>query len=308
MIAPSRAVLGLLLLAAIGCHQTRNPIIDVHLHAEGRDTYIATRDSSWWLSRGLGRLASDQELMQQSLDALRRNNVVRAITSEALPNVERWRRQDPERLIPALLCTRCFAPPELDSIRSWVRGRRIAVLGEMAWQYTGRVPSDSALEPFWALAEELDLPVGIHMGLAPPGWSQRVEPKLRITYGRPTTLEAVLVGHPRLRVYVMHAGWPFLDDMLAMLHQYPGLYVDVSWIDWYLPTPEFYRYLRRLVEAGFEDRVMYGSDQMQWPTMMDVAIANLQQAPFLSSAEKGDILCRNAARFFRLQPGLCASP
>ena len=31
----------------------------------------------------------------------------------------------------------------------------------------------------------------------------------------------VLVRHPRLRVYIMHAGFPRLDDLLAMLYAHP---------------------------------------------------------------------------------------
>ncbi len=285
--------------------QTRQPVIDVHLHAEGVDAYIATRDSTWWVSEGLHRPADDQMLLEASLSALSRNNIVAAITSEDLDSVDRWRRAAPDRIIPALLCAACYEPQEIDSIRAWAASGRLRVLGEMVWQYLGRTPSHPELDPFWALAEELDLPVGVHMGLTPPGWSQTVDRNLRIANGRPTTLEDVLVRHPDVRVYIMHAGWPFLDDMVAMLHQYPGLYVDVSWINWYLPRAEFHSYLRRLTDAGFAGRIMFGSDQMQWPEKIDVAIESIEQAPFLTRAQKRDILCRNAAAFFRLDAGLC---
>jgi hypothetical protein len=29
---------------------------------------------------------------------------------------------------------------------------------------------------------------------------------------------------PHLRLYVMHAGWPFLDEMMELLHAYPSVY------------------------------------------------------------------------------------
>ena len=35
------------------------------------------------------------------------------------------------------------------------------------------------------------------------------------------------------------------------------------------PRPAFYRYLRGIVEAGYGDRVMFGSDQMVWPGLID---------------------------------------
>lgn len=39
-----------------------------------------------------------------------------------------------------------------------------AVLGEVSNQYAGIAPDDERMEPYWALAEELGIPVAIHMG------------------------------------------------------------------------------------------------------------------------------------------------
>lgn len=41
-------------------------------------------------------------------------------------------------------------------------------------------------------------------------------------------MEEVLVRHPRLRVYLMHAGYPLLDDRLAVLYAHPQVSVDVG--------------------------------------------------------------------------------
>ena len=113
-------------------------------------------------------------------------------------------------------------------------------------------------------------------------------------------IEEVLVKHPKLRVYVMHAGYPLLDDMLAVLYAHPQLYVDVGVIVYTQPRPAFYRYLQALVDAGFGNRVMFGSDQMVWPEAIERAIAVINDAPFLSAAQKRDIFYNNAARFLRL--------
>lgn len=45
---------------------------------------------------------------------------------------------------------------------------------------------------------------------------------------------------------------------------------------------------------------MFGSDQMNWPGIMEPAIAVIQEAPFLSEDQKRAILYGNAARFLRL--------
>ena len=122
----------------------------------------------------------------------------------------------------------------------------------------------------------------------------------RVALTHPLALEPVLLKHPRPRLYAMHAGWPMLDEMLAMLYAHPQLYVDTGVIVYVLPRAAFYRYLKALVDAGFGKRVLFGSDQMVWPEAIDAAIATIEQAPVLSARQKRDILHDNAARFLRL--------
>lgn len=125
-------------------------------------------------------------------------------------------------------------------------------------------------------------------------------PGYRARMHSPLSLEEPLLRHPGLRVNVMHAGWPMLDDTLALLYAHPQVYVGVGVIDYILPRPAFHRYLRRLVKAGFGNRIMFGSDQMVWPGAIEYAIESIESADFLSDSEKRDILYNNAARFLRL--------
>ena len=77
-----------------------------------------------------------------------------------------------------------------------------------------------------------------------------------------------------------HAGWPFIDEMLALLLYHPQVNVDVGIISWQLPRAEFHRNLRRFIDAGFGKRVMFGSDQLLFPEMIRVAIENIEWADF----------------------------
>jgi len=49
-------------------------------------------------------------------------------------------------------------------------------------------------------------------------------------------------------------------------------YVDLGVICWGIPTKEFHNFLQGLVDSGFGDRIMFGSDQMVWLDSFDDAI------------------------------------
>jgi predicted TIM-barrel fold metal-dependent hydrolase len=180
------------------------------------------------------------------------------------------------------------------------------VLAEVGIQYQGILPDDPVFEPYLALAESRDIPVGIHIGIGPSGSPYLDAPGYRARMHSPLVLEEALVRHPRLRLYIMHAGWPLIDDLLAVLWTHPQVQVDTGAIAAVLPRAEFHRFLQRIVEAGFVNRVMFGSDQMTWPGMIERALDAIESAPFLSEPQKRDILYNNAARFLRLSKELIA--
>ncbi len=60
----------------------------------------------------------------------------------------------------------------------------------------------------------------------------------------------------------MHYASPLVDEMIAMMFTHPNLYVDVAGNNWLNPRAQFYDHLRRMIDAGFEKRIMFGSDQI----------------------------------------------
>lgn len=149
------------------------------------------------------------------------------------------------------------------------------------------------------MAEELDIPVGIHTGPSFPGIT-RTAPRFWVSLGNPIHFEELLNRHPNLRVYIMHAGWPFLAETVGILNVYPQVYLDIAAGNRIRPREEFYSYLRELIKAGFLDRIMFGSDQMSWPDAIDLAVETVKSANFLSDEEKRAILYDNAVRFLHL--------
>lgn len=247
---------------------------------------------------------TDEALMQETIAEMERLNII-AVTSGRDPDrVAKWMAAAPGRLIPGLVLE--FndegATVSPDSLKALHAAGSLDVLGEVVNQYAGIAPDDQVMDPYWTLAEELDIPVGIHVGIGPPGAIYLGSPGYRARLHSPLTIEEILVRHPRLRVYLAHAGYPMLDDLLAVLYAHPQVHVDVAMIVHQQPRAEFYRYLRTIVEAGFGNRVMFGSDQLVWPGVLERAIAVIREAPFLSEEQKRAILYDNAARFLRLSP------
>jgi predicted TIM-barrel fold metal-dependent hydrolase len=198
-------------------------------------------------------------------------------------------------------------------LREQLRSGRIKGFGEMSPQYLGMSPADTRLEPYWQLAQEFDIPVGLHMGPGPAGAAYESNPvpfkspAFRMAFGDPMLLEEVLLRHKRLRLYVMHAGWPQVDSMAALLYAHPNVYVDVAALssERIVPRAGYYRHLRVLVENGFAKRIMFGSD---FPDQIGPGIEAILAAEFLTPEQKSDILCNNAARFLRLDVSVCQAP
>jgi len=217
-----------------------------------------------------------------------------------------WQAAAPDRILPAVDYRLPGTPGQrhvgvrsIEDLRRLHAQGRLRVIGEIMAQYEGVALDDPRMEPLWALAEELDVPVAIHFGPGEPGQPYSGG-GYRVALADPASLEEMLVRHPRLRVSLMHAGYPFADRMRALLFTYPHLYVDIGSIVYTEPRPAFYRFLQDLVEAGYGDRIMFGSDQMIWPGVIEPSVRIIEEAPFLDSAQKRDIFYNNAARFLRL--------
>lgn len=276
------------------------PVFDVHFHTDTGKflprEYIAGE------LHELEPLSRD-EMIRESLAVMNQLNIVHAITSGPDPAVvKKWHEVDPGRFIPALQVPSANHDQDyLDAIRELITDGDIAVLGEIALQYEGIGASHAAYEAFFSIAEDLDVPVAVHLGPGPHDVFD-VRPDYRAADGDPLELESVLHRHPGLRIYVMHAGWPFIENMIAIMHTYKNVYVDTAFINTALPEQELYYVLRRFVGAGLGARIMFGSDPHPGAIALSIRTAyeRIDAAEFLSDEQKEDIFFENASRFFRM--------
>lgn len=280
-------------------------IIDVHLHA--------------WNATAAGPEAAENKAYLRGVLALMDSlNIVLAVVSGPEEFLDMWTSTAPARFLaaPMFPCDRGITPnrglrpcfrqgsvfPDTAWLRSQLQNRRFQLLGELTNQYAGIRYDDPRMEPYYALAEEFDLPVAVHVGAAPPLTAQGCCPKFRVALGDPLIMEEVLVRHPRLRVHLMHGNPERLPQILNLLQQYPQLHVDLSPVG----REQLHSALRIMQRYRLLDRVMFGTDcaASLESSCMRRTVEAYTSAAFLTQEELNGILCGNASRFLR-RPQLC---
>ena len=302
-----RALIILAVTLASACAHSRQatPVIDVHRHA------------TWpW--------NDDAAYLEQVLAEKDDHGIVLSLISVNEPDdLEIWGDATPGRFMigAKVPCPRHLEEPfyvcfpetdgwaDLEWLRTEVEKGRITLLHEVAFNYFGLRPDDPRLAPYWALAAEFDLPVGVHTGRGPgPRGKQSTRsmlgccPDYDKEMGNPELLRPILDRHPGLRVWIQHVGsgrgdhsyhW---NEAMALLADYPNVYLDLSITNGVMSEEVYEATLKRLIEAGFGDRIMYGADNVPAGRILD----RISRIDFLSQRQRRAILYDNAARFLRL--------
>ena len=292
-------------IALLSAGQKKIPqrkIIVVHFHARSFDDY-GRPPAPNPVTGKIPNYKTDKDVVDIMLATLKKNNVVKVIASGSLIRVTDFVLADSTRFIPSLDFPDRQNKPLTDTA-SFIRlitDKKIRVFGELALQYEGKTLADPMLEPYLSICERMGIPVALHTGIAAPNTPYTCCPKFRTNLGNPQLIEEVLVKHPQLKIQLMHMGAPYLAETKAIMAIYPQVYADLGAIDWILPVPEFYNYLKSFIDAGFGNRIMYGSDQMGWDDAIPLSIKNIERAPFLTEAQKQDIFYNNAVRFYNIK-------
>jgi len=299
---------------------TRLPLFDVHIHVSKVGSGMMSQPMCpWYLHDMPGAdpldttgnpyafmsgdcvdpwmpATSDEELKDEIVKRIKNLNLTMVAFGD--PGVMRsWMKEVPEgRIIPGISPGNLTVEQFRDSLESGF----YKVMAEVAPQYQGMSPSDMSLDPYFAVAEELGVPAGIHMGTGGNGMINITGSKFRASLGDPFLLEDLLARHPKLKIWVMHAGYPMLENMIALMGANAYVYVDISGMIFSYPLDDVHYYIKRLVQAGFGKRIMYGTDFFSFPRMMEGSMSVIVNAQYLGESQKRDILFNNAARFFRM--------
>ncbi|MBN4084941.1 amidohydrolase family protein [Flavobacteriaceae bacterium AH-315-B10] len=271
------------------------PIIDMHIHAytDGNPLLGMTHPPTLRGKTYKG-VASGAEQKEKTLESLQKNNIVKAVVTSG----HLWFDDAPETILIG------DANKGVDELRKQYEEGNLQVIAEVAPFYGGVLADDASILPYFELAEELNIPIGFHILPGGPNYGFHLLPEflggMRTYNANPLQLENVLVKYPNIKVYIMHGAWPYVEDLKALMYAHPNVYIDVSVVNWILPQEEFNAYLKSLINAGFGDRIMFGSDQMIWPQVISVGIESINNANFLTLEQKENIFYNNAAKFLGL--------
>ncbi len=111
--------------------------------------------------------------------------------------------------------------------------------------------------PIYAKCVELDIPVWIHSSL-------NFVPQLKMDFGRPIHLDEVAGHFPELTIIAGHGGWPWVNELMAVLWRHDNVYMDISAINpAYMAKPgSGWETLLCYGNSLLQDRVLFGT---AWP-------------------------------------------
>ena len=198
-----------------------HPIIDMHMHTFQWNRYGDPPPPNP-ITRKIPAARSDTEAIEAYVTEMDRYNIFLAVGFAQLEAVKKWTSYHPNRFIGGLQFPKNTAPvnthieewPNINDLRKLCESGQIKIMGEITAQYAGVAPNDPKLEPYFALAEELDIPICFHTGFGPPMSPYRGDPEFRMRYGNPRKY--------RFRVINPQAGIRYCRG-LCCLGKYPGV-------------------------------------------------------------------------------------
>ena len=298
-----KLIIAVPLLYSCSDEQYKGKIIDMHVHSYTQSDFGEREPSSDHY--GIKGSKNAEEHRSSTFAAFKKLNIVKAAVSGNPESVANWVAKDSNNIV--IKGILMFSPNDygIDTVlfEQMIKEKKIEIFGELGPYYEGATLADSIWQPYMRICERYDIPVAVHTGGGDPGGTYSWSPKARLKFGDPYLIEEVLVKYPKLRIYLMHAGGEeWHEHALRLMAYYPQLYTDIAVMLWVEPNSQraIKDFLRNAKEAGYHDRILFGSDQMIWPYAVEKSVDFLNSLEFLTKKDKEDIFYNNAAKFLKL--------
>jgi len=151
--------------------------------------------------------------------------------------------------------------------------------------------NDKRLYPLYSYCQENELPVTLHTSI-------NFAVSKRIYYSHPFYLEEVACDFPKMTLVANHAGWPWVNEMVAVAWKHTNVHLEIGGV-----APKY----MSVPGTGWEAFLTYGGSVLQDQILFatdsiiphDRAVRELDTLPFKDSV-KEKLLFRNAVRILRL--------
>lgn len=181
--------ISLVALTTLASAQQPPPITDMHLHAfdpeevEGETVFCANTgpvefppidpreearmDDAMACPSPLKNATTEAENQIRHRAIMERHNiygvidVTRPSLGESIATAEDWQSSAPGRYWIAIDPYDAYSPP-VEELESLAANGGVQIFAELTPQYDGTLATDSKFAPYFALAEQLDIPVGLH--------------------------------------------------------------------------------------------------------------------------------------------------
>jgi len=140
----------------------------------------------------------------------------------------------------------------LEEVRAALRGNELHGL-LLTPPYGHYCATDPRCYPFYALAQEHGAPVYLHHS------AQLGDAHLApMRFARPWLLDEVAADFPRLTMLVEHMGWPWTQELFALMAHAPNVWTDISML---ICRPHLLAWnLTMARDYGLLDRIVWGTD------------------------------------------------
>jgi uncharacterized protein len=246
-------------------------------------------------SRRGGGDARPKTELSAYVESLDRVGIVRAVPyGTTNDEVAALRREYPDRFIGLARISAFHGMRGVRELERRVREEKFQALGVSAL-VDGIPASDRRFYPLYTKAAELDIPVRIYS-------SMNYATDRPYDLGHPRHLDQVAIDFPELTIIGGLGGWPWVNEMVALVRRHPKLHLDTS--------AHRAKYLGSR-GSGWEMLMQFGNTLIQDKVLVGLSAGLIGQphetlideylALPLKDSVKEKWLYRNAARVFGLE-------
>jgi predicted TIM-barrel fold metal-dependent hydrolase len=151
--------------------------------------------------------------------------------------------------------------------------------------------TEKRLYPVYARAEELGLPVGLHTGV-------NYTTHQIIDNDHPRQLDELACAFPNLILIACHAGWPWVNELVAIMRKHPTVLADFGGLapKYVAESDTGWDVMRRFMNSLLTQQVLFATD---WPVFAPGRALAEWRGMGLKAGTLTALLSTNADRLLR---------